>query len=87
MGSEHDPANAKGKGAFEYSYGYRNTANRFRDIMAPPDCEQGCPRVPYFSNPRVRYQGEPLGIDNSADNTRSLNATRCTVQHFRLAIK
>ena len=56
---------------------------------------QGSMELPLFSNPRMRYFGDPLGItdwyganrlfdvDGSADAVRSLNRTRHTVSRFR----
>jgi hypothetical protein len=53
--------------------------------MAYP-CETiSCPRVKYFSNPRLPYNGRPLGIDhavnpaNSADNARSMTEVKVIV--------
>jgi hypothetical protein len=90
MGSEHDRANARGPGVFPYSFGYRDPAGKFRDIMAyncSPDCQRRG-----FSNPRVPYEGVPTGVDHRADPTRSadaartFNETRCVVQNFRSTI-
>jgi len=56
FGCAHDRENAKGPGAFPYSYGYRFFAQdstgqnrQFRDIMAYAPGS----RVPYFSNPNL----------------------------------
>jgi hypothetical protein len=51
------------------------------------NCPSGCPRVPYWSNPDVLYNGEPMGVPagepDSADNHRTLNNTAITVVGFR----
>ena len=88
MGNAHDRATG-GTGVFAYSYGYRDEVGRFRTIMAYACPTVSCPRVKYFSNPRLLYNGRPLGIDhsvnptNSADNARSLNDVRQIVAAWR----
>jgi hypothetical protein len=49
-------------------------------------CPQGnCTRVPYFSNPRVSFNGAPTGIDGQRDNARTGNATADIVANFRMS--
>jgi peptidyl-Asp metalloendopeptidase len=90
MGDAHDRATG-GTGAFPYSYGYRDEVGKFRTIMAYACPTVSCPRVKYFSNPRLLYNGRPLGIDhtvnpaNSADNARSMNDVRHIVAAWRAA--
>jgi len=88
MGSHHDRANASGSAAYSYSYGYQAPDKSFRTIMAYNCTSPGCPRINYWSNPDVNYNGQPTGelytAPNSADNRRSLNNTNCTVANWRL---
>lgn len=90
MGDAHDRATG-GTGAYPYSYGYRDEIGKFRTIMAYGCPTVSCPRVKYFSNPRLLYNGRPLGIDhttnpaNSADNVRSMNDVRQIVAAWRAA--
>jgi hypothetical protein len=42
----------------------------------PYQCKQGCPAALRFSNPVVRFNGQPTGITNQRDNHRVINATR-----------
>ena len=90
MGDAHDRATG-GTGAYPYSYGYRDEIGKFRTIMAYDCPTVSCPRVKYFSNPRLLYNGRPLGIDhtinpsNSADNARSMNDVRHIVAGWRAA--
>ncbi len=90
MGDAHDRATG-GTGAYPYSYGYRDEIGKFRTIMAYGCPTVSCPRVKYFSNPRLLYNGRPLGIDhttnpaNSADNARSMNDVRQIVAAWRAA--
>ena len=88
MGNAHDRASG-GTGVFAYSYGYRDTVGKFRTIMAYPCPTVSCPRVKYFSNPKIVINGRPTGIDhrinptNSADNPRSMNEVRNVIAAWR----
>jgi len=88
MGNAHDRASG-GTGVFAYSYGYRDTIGKFRTIMAYPCPTGSCPRVKYFSNPKILINGRPAGIDhrinpsNSADTARSMNEVRKVVAAWR----
>jgi hypothetical protein len=90
MGSTHDRDNSSGAGLFPYSYGYQQTTTApfYRTVMAYA-CSAGvnCPRVPYFSNPDVRYAGSPTGLEvsapRSADNRRTLNESVRWTANFR----
>jgi hypothetical protein len=42
----------------------------------------GCPRIPYWSNPRVTYKGEPTGTAAS-DNARVILEQAERVASFR----
>lgn len=88
MGNAHDRASG-GTGVYPYSYGYRDTIGKFRTIMAYPCPTVSCPRVKYFSNPKIKINGRSVGIDhrvnptNSADNARSMNEVRNIVAGWR----
>jgi hypothetical protein len=89
MGSAHDRANAEDTGVFNYSFGYQDPLEAFRTIMAY-DCEGGCPRLNYWSNPEISMDGRPMGVvytdPLAADNHRSLNNTAYTVANFRASM-
>jgi hypothetical protein len=88
MGDAHDRASG-GTGVYPYSYGYRDPIGKFRTIMAYPCPNVSCPRVKYFSNPKIKINGRPAGIDhrinpsNSADNARSMNEVRNVIAAWR----
>ena len=88
MGDAHDRASG-GTGVFPYSYGYRDPIGKFRTIMAYACPTVSCPRVKYFSNPKILINGRPAGIDhrinptNSADNARSMNEVRNVIAAWR----
>ncbi|MCS7026007.1 MAG: S-layer homology domain-containing protein [Bryobacteraceae bacterium] len=89
MGANHDRDNADGPGAYPYSYGYQHRVpgSAFRTIMAYQCSTMNCPKIPYWSNPAVSYNGAPTGIPsnqpNSANNAQTLNNTRSVVAAFR----
>jgi peptidyl-Asp metalloendopeptidase len=89
MGDAHDRASG-GSGVFPYSYGYRDPVGKFRTIMAYACPNVSCPRVKYFSNPKIKINGRPAGIDhrinpaNSADNARSMNEVRNVIAAWRI---
>ena len=96
MGANHakDDLNSDSsvpRGAYSYSNGYKQTAgtNKFRTIMAY-DANCSCPRINYWSNPNVTYNGLPTGIDpgssQGAANSLTLNNTRTLVANFRATV-
>jgi hypothetical protein len=70
--------------AFPYGHGFINDRRRpaWRTIMAY-DCANSCPRLKYWSSPRIRYGGVPMGTAGRNDNARVLNETATTVAAFR----
>jgi len=96
MGAHHakDDLNSDGSvpvGAYPYSNGYKNKTgtNRFRTIMAY-DAGCNCPRIDYWSNPNVNFEGLPTGIDpsspSSAANYLTLNMTMQLVANYRASL-
>ncbi|MGY1520262.1 reprolysin-like metallopeptidase [Luteimonas sp. A482] len=86
MGSAHDREAHSGNGqlefgAYRYSFGYRQDGPvAFATIMA---YSQGEPWIGYFSNPRSNVCGAPCGVENRADNVRSLGAIAPLIAAFR----
>ncbi|HLK97614.1 MAG TPA: M12 family metallo-peptidase [Hymenobacter sp.] len=91
MGSAHDAPNAPQKGRFPYSYGLKTSpsAGNFYTIMAYGDDNQNFYRS--FSNPRIFKCGpspgnRACGVENQADNARSLNQTIPVVATFKATV-
>ena len=91
MGSQHDrvAATVDGSlkyGVYPYSFGYKPVegAGGFYTVMAYGDTGQTSYRT--FSNPRSVFCGAPCGIENDADNARSLGSTIPLVAAFRASI-
>ncbi|MCI0913645.1 reprolysin-like metallopeptidase [Pseudomonas putida] len=65
-----------------YDYGYRHPEDpRFRTIMSY-GCATSCPEIAYHSNPRLTYQGQPMGTVAHNDVARRFNDRRETVANF-----
>jgi len=81
LGCDHAPEDPTTKGAFPYSFGYKDLVAGFRTIMAYGPGR----RVARFSNPRVLFGGAPSGTERQ-DNARTLNEVRATVARFRRSL-
>lgn len=82
LGNLHNPQSNAARGVFADAYGYR-ICGAFRDVMA-----DGCttePRIPYFSNPNVFYNGQPTGVLGANDTARAMTAAAPIVASFRTA--
>ena len=91
MGLEHDPENAgpPGGGTYPFRYGHfvSNATDQARTVMSYSNqCDSGCPRTPYFSNPLVNFPGtsEPTGILDTRENHRVGNLTDACVTDYRI---
>ena len=92
MGSQHDRETATENGSpkfgvYDYSFGYKTTAGagNFYTVMAYGESGQTPYRI--FSNPRTAFCGGlACGIDNQADNARSLGHTMPVVAGFRATV-
>ncbi len=84
QGSNHDPANASGGGAFDFSYGFRDEVAGFRTVMAYDDIGC-CPRILNFSNPVVLYNGHTTGKEKQ-NNASSIQQTAVVVANFKQAL-
>ncbi len=83
--ARHDLATDPSTSPYAYGHGYRyqpSTGSRWRTIMAY-DCTSGCPRLNFWSNPNISYNGVPMGIAASADNQRVLVNTKAAIAAFR----
>lgn len=81
LGARHDPETDGINSPFPYGHGYVN-ATKWRDIMSSRESCGGCRRIPYWSNPRILYKGEPTGTDIN-DNARVILEQAERVSKFR----
>ena len=80
LGARHDRAIDANNMPFAYGHGHVN--GKWRDIMSYQQSCDGCVRIPYWSNPRVLYKGEPTGT-NAEDNARVILEQAERVAKFR----
>jgi peptidyl-Asp metalloendopeptidase len=80
LGARHDRAIDTNEMPFAYGHGHVN--GKWRDIMSYRQSCDGCLRIPYWSNPRVMYKGEPTGTDVE-DNARVILEQAERVSKFR----
>ncbi len=71
LGARHDTYVDPGTDPYAFGHGWVNVEKGWRTIMAYDwACEaQGtkCPKVPYFSNPDLLHEGDPLGDEATAN--------------------
>jgi hypothetical protein len=94
MSARHDRADDKTEGKpFAFNHGLvvdspTGGGSGWRTIMGVEDGCECTDRIPYWSNPNLRYppipSGDPMGADDT-DNHGALNATALTVANFRCA--
>jgi peptidyl-Asp metalloendopeptidase len=80
LGARHDRAIDTNNMPFAYGHGHVN--GKWRDIMSYQQSCDGCVRIPFWSNPRVKYNGEPTGTD-AEDNARVILEQAERVSKFR----
>jgi Metallo-peptidase family M12 len=80
LGARHDRAIDSNETPFAYGHGHVN--GKWRDIMSYRQSCDGCLRIPFWSNPRVLYNGEPTGTD-AEDNARVILQQAERVSKFR----
>ncbi|MEX1829901.1 reprolysin-like metallopeptidase [Luteibacter sp. CQ10] len=82
LGAQHNHEQDATGGLFPYSYGYRNFAAQFYDVMAyGPDANE---RIWTYSNPSVTLcKGLPCGVVDYADVARTLRYTMPIAAGFR----
>ena len=81
LGARHDRRIDPSNAPFSYGHGFVN-GNKWRTMMSYQESCQGCPRIPFWSNPRVKYNGEATGT-NAEDNARVILEQAERVSNFR----
>ena len=81
LGARHDRAVDPNNAPYPFAHGYIN-GTKWRDMMSYQEGCGGCPRIPYWSNPRIMYRGEPTG-SAASDNARVILEQAERVSKFR----
>jgi hypothetical protein len=85
LGAQHDVSNTEMPGITPYAYGYQDPEGSFATMMAYSSngyCQPSCPRIPYFSNANLSFNGRVLG-NESSDVARVFNETAPFVANYR----
>ena len=71
LGAEHDRDNADGVRTWKDNHGHHLRGGWYSTILA---YERGTRRIPYFSNPDVRFNGVPTGVSGygGANNAKTI---------------
>ncbi|MGQ5523932.1 M12 family metallo-peptidase [Chitinimonas sp. PSY-7] len=80
QGARHNIAADPTTTPFSYGHGFQGPS--WRTIMAY-DCSPSCPRLPYWSNPSIKYGGVAMGNADQANDARALSTTGPQVSTFR----
>src|SRR5262249_61032271 len=80
-GVRHDRFAEQSNTPYAYGHGYIGVT-KWRDIMSYNEGCGGCPRIPFWSNPRIMYKGEPTGTP-AADSARVILELAERVSKFR----
>ncbi|MDE5609789.1 MAG: zinc-dependent metalloprotease [Bacteroidales bacterium] len=83
LGCRHDIAMDDTKTPFTYGHGYIAPSKEWRTIMAYRNDCGTCPRLNYWSNPDVLYNGVPMGTSSLQNNARVWNEQSNKVINFR----
>jgi hypothetical protein len=81
LGCQHDIKSTKINGAFNYSHGWLFTGKnkvKYKTIMG----YGANTRIPYFSNPKLNYQGKPIG-SIKANNAQTIQLTAPFVASYK----
>jgi hypothetical protein len=81
LGARHDRQSDANSSPFPFGHGYVN-GTKWRDIMSYQESCDGCLRIPFWSNPRISYNGDPTGTAAN-DNARVLLEQAERVSKFR----
>jgi hypothetical protein len=81
LGARHDRQTDAIDQPFAYGHGYVN-GSRWRTMMSYQESCGGCPRIPFWSNPRILHQGQPTGT-MANDNARVILEQAERVSRFR----
>jgi hypothetical protein len=81
LGLRHERATDKDDKPFRNGHGYVYK-NEWRTIMATRKACASCPRIPFWSNPSIKYNGVPAGTKDYEDEADVINDTAPIIAGF-----
>jgi peptidyl-Asp metalloendopeptidase len=82
LGLRHERAADKDERPFRNGHGYVYK-NEWRTIMATRKACASCPRIPFWSNPSINYNGVPSGTKDYEDEADVINDTAPIISGFQ----
>ena len=82
LGLRHERAVDKDDKPFRRGHGYVYK-NEWRTIMATRKACASCPRIPFWSNPSINYNGVPAGTKDYEDEADVINDTAPIIAGFQ----
>ena len=82
LGLRHERAADKDDKPFRNGHGYAYK-NEWRTIMATRKACTSCPRIPFWSNPSIDYNGVPSGTKDYEDEADVINDTAPIIAGFQ----
>jgi hypothetical protein len=83
QGARHNPEADPTNSPFKYGHGRYHKGKKFRTVMSYDCPRKNRTRVPYWSNPDVKYKNKKTGDKKRRDNARVLDKTSCSIAGFR----
>lgn len=83
FGAQHEKE-ASNNPYYDYGYGHYSPSKTWRTVLSYgcPITATGCPRIEYYSNPNISYNGVPTGTA-TANNARVMRGRGAEVAAFR----
>jgi hypothetical protein len=81
IGARHDKGLDQSMHPYPFGHGFVSGKD-WRTMMSYEESCDGCPRLPIWSNPRLRVRGVAAG-DEAADNARAISEGAARVARFR----
>lgn len=81
IGARHDLAEDDSVVPFPFGHGFIDGRNKWRDIMSYDESCGGCPRIPIWSSPNVKINGETAG-DAERNNAEVIRERAAIVAAF-----
>ena len=86
LGGAHNRETGAASGSYDFSFGYR-VPGQWRTIMALSEGCLDCPRMPFYSNPTLTFDGFPTGVTgghpSSADNALTFELNKEIAANWR----
>ena len=84
QGARHNKEVDPSTTPYKHGHGRHRKSKKYRTVMSYQCSNNKCTRVPYWSNPDVKYKNRSTGTKKWRDNARVLDQTACTIAQHRI---